>query len=480
MQISLLMMVLLIFVHDAELATVAAGAYDGYQLAAIVVLPKLALAIAYASLCFLAHRSLMKARDLHWVNRLDRMTGLYRIAAIVLYANDVYSGLLLAIREHLGDMVLLDELCLMLPTLGLIAFGWWCYYPIDRRLREATLLARIDSGQVIYPIWTRGQYMLAQLRHQMALVLVPLLALLAWVEALMFYLPDHLAPWSPAFMLGGAAVVFLLSPLMIRHIWDTTPLPAGELRDMLTSMCRTHRVGVHELLLWRTYGGVINAAVMGIVAPLRYILLTDALLDMMPLKQVEAVMAHELAHVRKHHMFWLIVVAGATSGLLQLGLMVGVSMIEPPQPPTGDPVIIASMVDALLGDPRVVEALAATAAIAGWVVTFGWVSRRFERQADSFAVAHLARESGNVVDEQAVHVMVGALGHVASLNHIPAARRSWRHGSIAWRQDYLRSLVGCRVDRLPIDRQVVAIKLFAIVAMATLIAAGAISTHLGL
>ena len=31
-------------------------------------------------------------------------------------------------------------------------------------------------------------------------------------------------------------------------------------------------------------------------------------------------------------------------------------------------------------------------------------------------------------------------------------RRSWRHGSIAWRQAYLLTLIGRPLDALPIDR----------------------------
>ena len=97
---------------------------------------------------------------------------------------------------------------------------------------------------------------------------------------------------------------------------------------------------------------------------------------------------------------------------------------------------------------------------------FGWVSRRFERQADAFAVRHMAE--GEHVDADAVGVMTRALERVATLNHVPVARRSWRHGSIAWRQDYLHSLVGTSVDVSPIDRTVTRIKAAALAALTLL------------
>ena len=69
----------------------------------------------------------------------------------------------------------------------------------------------------------------------------------------------------------------------------------------------------------------------------------------------------------------------------------------------------------------------------------------------------------------AVAAMDGALDAIARLNGIPQRRSSWRHGSIAWRRAYLRSILGRPIDRLPIDQQMRWIKL-----AAALIVAGSI------
>ena len=58
-----------------------------------------------------------------------------------------------------------------------------------------------------------------------------------------------------------------------------------------------------------------------------------------------------------------------------------------------------------------------------------------------------------IVEHEDAQGMIDALQHVADLNHILIEKHSWRHGSIAWRQRYLRSLVGRSVGQLPIDRQ---------------------------
>lgn len=511
MQMVILFLALGIAAHDA-LRPIAPSTPDGTPwaiatavelplgflgLLAVVVLPRLLLLFAYRLACGSALRALSGRGNARALRRLDRLGHLYRTGMIANYALDLWAGGLLAVRWALGDLVLIDELLLMLPTLFMAGASWWCYYPIDRRLREAGLIRRLDEGRPVYPIWSRGQFLLAQYRHQVALILLPLGLMMAWVEAVNQLLPRGSGPWLqtpwgplgaaeavPVAGLAGAAGVFLISPVLLRHVWDTTPLPPGELRDLLRAMCHRYRVRVRELLLWRTFGGMINAAVMGAVAPLRYILLTDALLDALDRRQVEAVMAHELAHVRNRHVPWMIVSAVATLGLLALAAGHAARAVISQLAAWGesDPRSPADLAVRLVGDgSQAVELAALCLALLGWAVVFGWVSRRYERQADTFAVTHLSRgaEPGRpirasapsdtsapsaapdasasappTIQPAAVEAMCNALQQVADLNHLSVTRRSWRHGSIAWRQSHLRSLVGRSPDHLPIDRTV--------------------------
>ena len=50
-----------------------------------------------------------------------------------------------------------------------------------------------------------------------------------------------------------------------------------------------------------------NAAVMGLFPQVRYILLSDLLLETMTDEQVEAVFAHEVGHIVHRHMAWYVV-----------------------------------------------------------------------------------------------------------------------------------------------------------------------------
>ncbi len=529
MSVLILVLFVGLFLHDALVpgGNVSDGAFPmlnipwgpgGLGLVAAVVLPKLLIVLFYHRLSVRAMASLNRANETAALRTLERWTARLSKLLIVSYLGDLMVlGALKQLRAAVGDLLLVDELLIMLPPLAATFCMWVSHYPVDVKLREATFMSRMERGLPVQ-MWTRGQYLVAQLRHQWALMGIPLLLLSGWSQTVQLFFRGRLSEAMQAgLLLGGSLTVFLFTPLIIRHVWDTAPLPAGEMRDRLTAMCRQHRVGVRELLLWRTYGGMINGAVMGVIRPLRYILLTDALLESMPARQVEAVMAHELAHVRKHHMFWLLIVAASSMELLRLLavlMLKGVSALMGIEPLSS---ITPQTIKAIVEHPDMASLTATIVSITGWFFVFGWVSRRFERQADTFAAQHLAHEwheehptgqedrpasstmmmplptaeemaaalergepseppespitaalpitaGGSTITKpgcfprSATETMAGALQSVAELNYIPTQRPSWRHGSIAWRQNYLRSLSGTPIDDASIDRHVRRIK----------------------
>ncbi|MEX0775005.1 MAG: M48 family metallopeptidase [Phycisphaeraceae bacterium] len=522
MQILILVLAIGIVLHDQEGLGPPTVSLEGlWPWLGLAVAAPLLLAAGYGLLCRLTLRRMQRGAGVRAIRLLDHITIAYRLLAAGLYLTILATGGLVMLRQTLGMQrwILVDELLVMAPTLALVAWSWLAYFPIDRRLRQTSVLSRLDAGLPVHPVLSLRQYTVLQLRHQVALLGAPLLVLMIWHEVVRLYVPDRAVGMGLTaqnlMLLGGSAVVFLLAPVMLRHIWDTAPLPPGDLRERLMEMCRHYKIGVRELLLWRTFGGMINAAVMGLVAPLRYILLTDGLLETMPARQVEAVMAHELAHIRKRHMAWLIVAALACFQVLSL-FWHGLFTLALQQQDTASVAAIAGLGFDLrrwLNDPGTMELAVIIASGLSWIEVFGWMSRRFERQADTFAVQHLARQrlkenddvkgllfnsspspeevgrgvtsainpgQGEIpakledehgrawtrkaelvtqprIDAGSVLTMVQALQAVADLNNIRTHRRSWRHGSIAWRQQYLRELVGQRLDAQRIDRLMIAL-----------------------
>jgi len=405
--------------------------------------------------------------------------------------NIVVLDLLGGIRAAIGNWIAVDEALAVLPPVLTVIGAWWCYYPINRRLREAALMRHLDTGKPIYPIWTRKQYVLAQARLHFGLVLLPALLIMGWAEAIemLWNQQGESAPqWlESAALAAGVGAIFLFAPTLMTRIWDTSPLGHGDLRDRLERLCSAHRVRIRKLLIWNTHGGMINGAVMGLIGRFRYILLTDALLDTMTTTQVEAVMAHEVGHARRHHLPWLAVCLIAILTSAALVTTLAMRAVEPYIPSSTAEIELTPSLEAQMDVPRGdslpslrsgssfspedwLEPIGLAATVVMALGAFGWTSRRFERQADTFAVQHLSgltrQTGGNTpITPQAAGAMSDALLLVAELNHIPLQRRSWRHGSIQWRREYLQSIIGRRCDALPIDRQMRLIQILAVLAL---------------
>jgi hypothetical protein len=196
---------------------------------------------------------------------------------------------------------------------------------------------------------------------------------------------------------------------------------------------------------------------IGMIGPLRYILITDALLLSMQQSpdEVEAVFAHEVAHVKFHHtrLYMLLMVGAMSAGLLA---GTGVSLSLPPDFSAGERVLGC----ALTADDIVPISMAAAVLAYLWLV-FGYISRRCEVEADLYAVRATAcpagcspPESGHAapaalppVEGEAapavdvawapcphrVLAFTGALQRISRLNGSPETRRGWRHFSVARR-----------------------------------------------
>lgn len=425
------------------------------------------------------------AGRLRSVRRHDRVVMAMRLACVLAHAVGVLVlGWLDAVRRVTGDIVLVDEAITVLPLLLSFVASWWSSYPLERRLREAVLIRELDEGKPVHPIPSRWSQIVLNIRHQMLLGLLPMLAVTAWTEVLEALHARARAAMEtgiaeggvggvvgrllthPAYgswvLLGmhllGVLVIVVTLPLILRWAWDTAVLESGPLLDRLISVARASNVRVTSVLVWRTRGTLVNGAVLGVTPPWRYVLLSDALLENLSEAEVEAVMAHELGHIRRGHIPWLLVSVLALSG--GLGLVgEGVMAIVGGWVPQGG----REAVQIALGVVGLVLA----------IVGLGFVSRRFEWQADAFAAQRLSRREGSaVVTPGGAGALQSALRQVADLNSIPVDRFGFRHGSIADRVRRLGACVGGSVDDLPIDRTARRIKWSMALLMAAVVCAG--------
>lgn len=413
------------------------------------VLTPLALAGYFVGALLL--RRLATAWALRTFARQDRgLPGSYRPAQLLSAAADIWlvGGQALPIVMgyarwvgqvfHTGDWPLAGNLAVLAPYLAAQAGAWVMQYPFWQAVR-------VRSVGPDRPTWTRGQYLAYSLRHNVLFVLAPL--------ATIFLAGDLLGlaarvGWisPPALTIAMSAVwlvVFAASPVLIMRLWRTRPLPPGQLRAKLEAACLRLKLRYRDIRLWQTDGVLANAGVMGLVGPLRYIVVTDALLDNMSDEQVQAVFAHEAGHIVFRHIpYSLLFGLCATTGAWALANLIGQTMgIESPW-----------------------SDLASLSALAGgFFWGFGYISRRFERQSDVFAAWAVGSACPGQGDElaltpQGAAIFARALERVGELNGTPARQYNWRHGSIADRVGYIIWLGSTGGSRRPIDRTVRGIK----------------------
>jgi STE24 endopeptidase len=366
-----------------------------------------------------------------------------------------------------------------LPSLLAWMGLWWAQFPADRALREQNILIQLNENLPLQSPPSFRTYFIVNLRLQLLFTIAPALILLTVHDVLSLTLPlvfnhisflAHREEMAESLVTLPALLVFLIfSPEILRRVLHSESLPDCALRRRLVEIAGRHGVKFHDVLLWKTQNQMGNAAVMGFVPRFRYVLLSDLLLETMHDEHIEAIFAHEIGHVMHRHLYWLIAAMGALMfALAGPGQMLAdaMSAVQSRHPWLVDSLQLAIMLGIAIGL---------------FALVFGFVSRKFERQADVFAartiqefppmteavsenVAEIVRvesleasggaqpatvveeppaikpSTGNHVGRRGAAIFCSALERVAAVNNIPIAARSWCHGSIAKRMRFLEFL----------------------------------------
>ena len=360
--------------------------------------------------------------------------------------------------------VILGTLPAMLAWMGL----WWSQFPAERLLREQTVLVNLNDDLPVHAPPTFRDTIGANFRLQVLFTLLPvfLILLLRDVTVLVLALANvRDAKGVENWVMGPAMMaVFLFAPELLRRALRTERLADSPLRRRLEAMCHEAKLGYREILLWRTDHSMGNAAVMGLFPRVRYVLLSDLLLETMTDQQIEAVFAHELGHVVHKHLWWF--------GLFAIIAML--FMIGP-----GEQLMVHARhwyVDLhhhSMDSWNRIEGLVGSVLFFGsFVLAFGFLSPRFERQADVYAARTMQKDSAAIaqkgmeppkpqaeavgdapgssmtlayepashVGEYGAGIFAAALYRVAVINNMPVSARNWSHGSISQRMRALHEM----------------------------------------
>ena len=230
----------------------------------------------------------------------------------------------------------------------------------------------------------------------------------------------------------------VLFPVLVTRLWGCTPMPRGPARSRIETFCRRQGVGYAEILLWPLHEGqALTAGVMGIIAPLRYLLVTPALLTAMSPEEIEAVMAHELGHVKKRHLPIFLVLFMGFGLLAQLSSYPVLYLLT-----SSD--LFYQMIHLANQKPSSTLAFASTVPLFVLMVVYfryilGFFMRNFERQADLYALQTMASSAP----------LVRVFERIAWLSGDIRDLPSWHHFGIGQRIDCLRR---CEQDPRQIRR----------------------------
>jgi len=343
------------------------------------------------------------------------------VLAVLVFLADVY---LLDLHYYLGLLPFIKQIPVLASCAGLALFYTY--------LMLVWLSLRKDYENIFTVTRPLRTFLGEQFRNS-AVVVMPWL-LLSLLFGFLFLVP--IPAWQmflagdwgePAVFFGYLVTLPFWLPRLLVGMMGCRPLPPGEERRRIEVFCLQQRVAFGEICSWPLFGGrVLSAGVVGFAGRFRYLLLTPALLEVAKAEELEAVLAHEIGHVKKHHLSIYLLLFMAFGILLQFAL-------EPVlQAFLGSRFLLTLLFD-FEGDP---SALAPFFVGIPLLITlllyvrliFGFFMTNFERQADLYSY----RVMGGAGP------LVSILEKIAWLGGNIRNRHNWHHFGIGQRVDYLK------------------------------------------
>ena len=239
------------------------------------------------------------------------------------------------------------------------------------------------------------------------------------------------------------ALLVLFVPAMIQRFWGCKPLEDGLLRKRIEELCQKAGIEYANILYWPIFGGrMITAGVMGLVKKFRYILVTNALIQALEPEELDAVIAHEIGHVKKKHLlFYVFFFIGFTVFMLlaeSFSSIINVLIVY--SKPFYHFITSSSPYWTYMITNLTYLILMIFTFLVYFRFVFGFFMRNFERQADCYVYS--------LFDN--AQPLISTLEKIAIHSGQPPDRPNWHHYSIKERIDYLKK---CESDRRWITTQ---------------------------
>jgi Zn-dependent protease with chaperone function len=290
--------------------------------------------------------------------------------------------------------------------------------------------ARVSYQKVFGRGYTTAKFVLANIKANLPIVLPWIV--LSLLNDMVAFLPWPAlqgvirSEWGDLLFFGMFLLfVLLFFPPLVRRLWGCKTLPESALRSRLVAFCKKQHFSA-EIYLWPLFEGrVLTAGVMGVVPRLRYLLITPALIETMSEEELEAVMAHEIGHVKKMHLLLYFLLIGGFS------IMIG-NFSEPALSFFLSRDFFYRLINITNVSPdTLVTIFGAVPFLAVMLFyfryIFGYFLRNFERQADIHVFPVLGNSRALISAFEKISIMSGDIRD----------QPSWHHFGIGERVDYL-------------------------------------------
>jgi Zn-dependent protease with chaperone function len=247
-----------------------------------------------------------------------------------------------------------------------------------------------------------------------------------------------LIPWSnpegPLNELGNQLIFFgfffvilmVFMPKLIQHWWGCRPFNRSEKVEDLESFLREKGFRYRQLLRWPIFEGrMMTAGIMGIVPRYRYILVTDALMEILSKEELRAVLAHEMGHAKYRHLLWYVLfffgfvgIAFGLFDIFQYALLTQFSLMRLLESAQSEASTLFSLILSL---PILLSM------VIYFRYVMGFFMRHFERQADLYSAVVMGSP------RQTISSLEKIADRSGKIRDLP----SWHHFSIKERVEYL-------------------------------------------
>lgn len=354
------------------------------------------------------------------------------ILAIFIFSVDIYA---LNLSHLINPLALfqkvptLEALIFMALFVGYLAVVWGCAYDVFTKIYRNGL--------------TRKQYILSNVSFSIPVIL-------PWVLLSITSDIIHLLPFDTPktflastegqilYFMSFLVAIAIFGPVLIQKFWGCRPLKHGITRLRIETICRKANMGYKDIMVWPLFGGrMITAGVMGLVRRFRYILITPALMHHLDPWEIDAVIAHEVGHIKKYHLFFYLVffagylvVSFTSLDLAVYALLYAEAAWEFINPENVHYTTVSS-----IGFSLFMIGLF----LVYFRYIFGYFMRNFERQADAYAFSMMADARPLISTFEKITITSGQ----------SPDRPNWHHFSIQERIDFLK---GCETDKSLIPR----------------------------